>query len=383
MVAMAGRLQLLLSGPTAPGAAASCHRLRLSTPAWSRRRPADRRTSSNSNPIEAASSSRSSPSSDNKSAAATISSSGRKVALRLTYLEINSWVWEVEPQGQQAAPVRILVDPLVVGNLDFGAPWLFDGAKKDPKVKAMGVDDLLALGPGLLLITQSLDDHCHVRTLTQLSAMAPELPVVTTPNAQPVLASLPTPFRRVTYLEPGQSAAVTDRLRVVATAGPVLGPPWQRPENGYVILDDGGHGLLYYEPHCVYDESSFFLPVQDEDGDDGHSSSSSSSNKRRRLRADVVVTPVVKQLLPANFTLVSGQEDAVALARLLRARYVVPMSNGDVDAGGLLAAVISKQGTTSSFQAMLSEALPQVQVLQPTPGVPLQLELDINDDDDD
>ncbi|CAM0147136.1 unnamed protein product [Urochloa decumbens] len=371
MVPMAGRLQLLSSGPTAPAAAASRHRLRLSTPAWSRRRPADRRTRSNSNSIAAASSGRSSPSSENKSAAATISSSGRKVALKLTYLEINSWVWEVEPQ--QAPPVRILVDPLVVGNLDFGAPWLFDGAKKDPKVKAMGVEDLLALDPGLLLITQSLDDHCHVRTLTQLSAMAPELPAVTTPNARPVLASLPTPFRRVTYLEPGQSAAVTDRLRVVATAGPVLGPPWQRPENGYVILDDGGHGLLYYEPHCVYDESSFFLPVPVPEED--------RSNQRRRLRADVVVTPVVKQLLPANFTLVSGQEDAVALARLLRARYVVPMSNGDVDAGGLLAAAISKQGTTSSFQDMLSEALPRVQVLQPTPGVPLQLELDINDDD--
>jgi L-ascorbate metabolism protein UlaG (beta-lactamase superfamily) len=102
----------------------------------------------------------------------------------------------------------------------------------------------------------------------------------------------------------------------------------------------------------------------------------------KRLRADVVVTPVVKQLLPANFTLVSGQEDAVDLARLLRARYVVPMSNGDVDAGGLLAAVLSKQGTTQSFEALLSEALPQVQVVDPTPGVPLQLELDISGADD-
>ncbi|CAN6339278.1 unnamed protein product [Urochloa humidicola] len=382
MVAMGGRLQLLLS-PAAPAAASSPNRLRLCTPAWSRRAAADGTRSSN---WIAAASSRSSPSSESeKSAATTTSSRARKVSLRLTYLEINSWVWEVEPQpqGQQ---VRILVDPLVVGNLDFGAPWLFDGAKKDPGVKALGVEELLPVD--LLLITQSLDDHCHVRTLTQLSAMAPDLPVVTTPNAQPVLASLPTPFRRVTYLEPGQSAAVTDQLRVVATAGPVLGPPWQRPENGYIIhlmddeQDDGGHGLLYYEPHCVYDESSFVFLPEEEDGDDHNSSSSNNNtNKRRRLlRADVVVTPVVKQLLPANFTLVSGQEDAVDLARLLRARYVVPMSNGDVDAGGLLAAVISKQGTTSSFQAMLSEALPQVQVLEPTPGVPLQLELEINDD---
>ncbi|RCV19733.1 hypothetical protein SETIT_3G408900v2 [Setaria italica] len=351
-MAMAGRLQVLSSPTAAPVAASSpCHHHRRL--AWSRR-PDPTRSSS----IVAASSSSSSSSS-------TISKGNKVVTLELTYLEINSWVWEVQQQGQgQSSPMRILVDPLVVGNLDFGAPWLFDGAKKNPKVKALGVDDLLALEPGLLLITQSLDDHCHVRTLTQLSARAPELPVVTTPNAQPVLASLPTPFRRVTYLEPGQSTAVNAQLRVVATAGPVLGPPWQRPENGYVLIagaDDGGHGLLYYEPHCVYDDSSFFLP-----------------DKRRQLQADVVITPVVKQLLPANFTLVSGQEDAVRLASLLRARYVVPMSNGDVDAGGLLAAVISKQGTTQSFEAKLSAALPgQVQVLQPTPGVPLQLELDI------
>jgi L-ascorbate metabolism protein UlaG (beta-lactamase superfamily) len=281
------------------------------------------------------------------------------VTLKLTYLEINSWVWEVQQQGQ--APVRILVDPVLVGNLDFGAPWLFDGAKKNPKVKALGVDDLLLAPearPDVLLITQSLDDHCHVRTLTQLSARAPDLPVVTTPNAQPVLESLPTPFRRVTYIEPGQSTAVNQQVRVLATAGPVLGPPWQRPENGYILMatgEESGPGLLYYEPHCVYDRS--FL-------------------EEKQLRADIVITPVVKQLLPANFTLVSGQEDAVDLARLLRARYVVPMSNGDVDAGGLLATVLTKQGTTQSFQALLSEALPEAQVLHPTPGVPLQLQLD-------
>ncbi|KAL6638330.1 hypothetical protein ACP70R_023825 [Stipagrostis hirtigluma subsp. patula] len=351
-MAMAARLQLLLS-PATP--AAHPPRRRLSTRPWSRR------------PVPAiaaatSSSSSGSPSSGSRQSTTTTNSGGesttpRKVTLKLTYLEINSWMWEVQQQGQP--PVRILVDPIVVGNLDFGAPWLFDGAKKDPKVKALAVEDLLApeMAPDLLLITQSLDDHCHVRTLTRLSAMAPDLPVVTTPNAQPVLASLPTPFRRVTYLEPGQSTAVGDHVGVLATAGPVLGPPWQRPENGYILTAGGGNGVLYYEPHCVYDRA--FLDTN-------------------RLRADVVITPVVKQLLPANFTLVSGQEDAVDLAKQLRARYVVPMSNGDVDAGGILASVLATQGTTQSFKAMLSEALPEAQVLDPTPGVPLQLELELD-----
>jgi len=53
---------------------------------------------------------------------------------------------------------------------------------------------------------------------------------------------------------------------------------------------------LYYEPHCVYNQS--FIEKE---------------------KADIVITPVVKQLLP-KFTLVSGQEDAVKLAKLLQAK---------------------------------------------------------------
>jgi len=53
---------------------------------------------------------------------------------------------------------------------------------------------------------------------------------------------------------------------------------------------------LYYEPHCVYNQSF----IENE-------------------KADIVITPVVKQLLP-KFTLVSGQEDAVKLAKLLQAK---------------------------------------------------------------
>ncbi|KAF0914460.1 hypothetical protein E2562_028943 [Oryza meyeriana var. granulata] len=273
--------------------------------------------------------------------------------LKLTYLEINSWLWEVGGS-------RILVDPILAGNLDFGAPWLFDAAKK--RLKNLGVDDLVRpQGLDLLLITQSLDDHCHARTLAQLAAAAPDLAVVTTPNARPVLAALPTPFRDVTYLEPGQSTTTPcNGVRILATPGPVLGPPWQRPENGYIIMDQDQRrrrGLVYYEPHCVYDRS--FL-------------------EKKGLHADVVITPVVKQLLPANFTLVAGQEDAVQLATLLRPRYVVPMSNGDVDAKGLLTAVLATQGTVDAFKAMLAEALPEAQLLDPTPGVPLHLDLDLD-----
>ncbi|PWA52409.1 metallo-hydrolase/oxidoreductase superfamily protein [Artemisia annua] len=66
-----------------------------------------------------------------------------------------------------------------------------------------------------IFITQSVDDHCHLKTLKPLSQKLPN---------------------------------------VRATAGPILGPPWQQPENGYIAASPQGQLTLYYEPHCVYDQ---------------------------------------------------------------------------------------------------------------------------------
>lgn len=56
---------------------------------------------------------------------------------------------------------------------------------------------------------------------------------------------------QVTYLEPGQSCEVEARnaskTRIQATAGPVLGPPWQRPENGYKL---SSYNNLVINPHA-------------------------------------------------------------------------------------------------------------------------------------
>lgn len=41
-----------------------------------------------------------------------------------------------------------------------------------------------------LLITQSLDDHCHLKTLKPLSEILPNLRVIATPNAKPLLDPL-------------------------------------------------------------------------------------------------------------------------------------------------------------------------------------------------
>jgi len=66
--------------------------------------------------------------------------------------------------------------------------------------------------------------------------------------------------------------------------------------NRYLVTSPQGQLSLYYEPHCVYNESYI-----------------------EKEKADIVITPVIKQLF-SNFTLVSGQEDAVKLAKLLQAK---------------------------------------------------------------
>ncbi|CAM6126146.1 unnamed protein product [Calypogeia fissa] len=259
--------------------------------------------------------------------------------LAMTYLEGNSWLWEI-------MGLQILVDPVLVGNLDFGIPWLYDGAKivfKDFKL-----EDLPKLD--YLLITQGYDDHCHEKTLGPLSRLMPDLPVIASPNAQQILRKY---FKRVTYLEPkGEKITLKAKngtdVVVRGSPGPILGPPWQRPENGYFIEVKEPKFSLYYEPHCVFE----------------------NANLEHEQPVDVIVTPVIKQVLPA-YTLVSGQEDAVKVAEWLKPKFVVTMKNGELTTTGILSKIVRIQGTTESFEELLHKKLPNVKVLQPKPGVPL------------
>ncbi|TVU49722.1 hypothetical protein EJB05_01050, partial [Eragrostis curvula] len=127
-------------------------------------------------------------------------------------------------------------------------------------------------------------------------------------------------------------------------------------------------GSIWKPRYCISSNRSISLAAGVKGN--GKEKSGEMSHKRGQwhtlLRAEktlrsstsvVVITLVVKQLLPRNLALVSGQEDTVELATLLRARYVVPMNNGDVDAGGLLTGVLFTQGTDESFKAMIMVAL--------------------------
>lgn len=69
------------------------------------------------------------------------------------------------------------------------------------------------------------------------------------------------------------------------SAGALVGPPWSKRENGFVISETHTQGIkLYYEPHCDYDEEAI----------------------ARIGKVDAVVTPLNSQVL-VTFPLVRSE----------------------------------------------------------------------------
>jgi L-ascorbate metabolism protein UlaG (beta-lactamase superfamily) len=163
--------------------------------------------------------------------------------------------------------MNLLVDP-VMHDLTFGVPSLIRGQKKILNGPAV----LRQLGPSIhhLLISQGFDDHCQPESMQAAAALLPpSAKVVAPPSAAGVLSQF-FPEDRLIYLSPGQSCVLEGgkeggRVTVTATTGDTLGPPWQAPENGYLLRwgEEGGkeggqqYRSLYYEPHCRYKVEEF------------------------------------------------------------------------------------------------------------------------------
>mmetsp|Transcript_10051 Transcript_10051/g.33599 ORF Transcript_10051/g.33599 Transcript_10051/m.33599 type:complete len:186 (+) Transcript_10051:645-1202(+) len=141
-------------------------------------------------------------------------------------------------------------------------------------------------------------------------------------------------------------------LRVTATSGALVGPPWQRRENGYVLrpVQEGAAPSLYLEPHVEFDEDEL----------------------RALAPVDAVITPTRGQALP-GFELVHGPVAAARLVEVLRPRLVLPMSNGAIDAAGLAAPLVTPIGAGNEFERLLAEAGVGAEVLEVRPGEPLTI----------
>jgi L-ascorbate metabolism protein UlaG (beta-lactamase superfamily) len=287
----------------------------------------------------------------------------------LTYLELNGWLLT-------ACGTTILIDPVLEGSLDFGMPGVYNAAKR--QLPARGLIETL---PPLdaLLITQGLDDHAHERTLRKLAKRSPDLPVFAPPSARRVVGPL---FSNVQFLTSNsrridlpylgldelptvrlpagkeRDTATVGGLAVRATSGALVGPPWQRRENGYLIqpVESGSAPSLYIEPHVEFDADELATVAG---------------------AVDAVITPITGQGLP-GFELVHGPDASVDLVKRLRPRWVLPMQNGDVDARGLSAPLIKPIGAATDFQTALEKTSlsTHVDVLDVRPGRPISLLVD-------
>ena len=270
-----------------------------------------------------------------------------------THLGINGQLWEF------AGGARVLVDPVLVGDLTFfGAPALYSaraataaddaGRRAPPPPQAALFDRVCRDGFDALLISQGWEDHAHPPTLAALAARG-ALRGVTVVAPPAALATVERAARdggaRARALDHGEAvtlaAAGAAPVTVRCRPGALLGPPWAKRENAYVVLGGGepAGGGIYYEPH----------------GEWGGWPAPPLAAEREHV--GVVITPCASQSLaplrrggPA-FPLVKGESLARALDEL-RPTSLVPLANGDLDAAGFAAQFV-RAGEPAASEATM------------------------------
>ena len=167
-------------------------------------------------------------------------------ALTWTHLGINGQLWEFR------SGTRILVDPILVGDLTFwDLPRLYRASPRVPCGSKLR-EVLLAGEFDALLLAQGWEDHTHLPTLSALraaGALPPSTPIIGPPSAAAAVTSCGLGGSFVALRHGGTHRVADVTLRAVA--GARLGPPWQRRENGLCATGGGepAGGGLFYEPH--------------------------------------------------------------------------------------------------------------------------------------
>lgn len=263
-----------------------------------------------------------------------------------TSYEGNAWRCELAASG-----IKILVDPWLVGELTFGGlSFIYAGSKRVARPETIDVDRLAA-ETDLILLTMGIDDHAHRPTLERLPK---SLPVVGSPSAAAVARKLG--YSTVYEIMPGQELLLCGgKLKIRATQGALVGPPWSQRENGYVLNEIVPGGIsLYYEPHAD------FVP----------------DSVRQVGRVDVVVSPPCTQSL-LGYDLVKGASENVPLLKILRPRVFVPLMNAEFDARGPLNTLLTETGGPNELKRQLASSpdLAGIKVVVPVPGEPTSISL--------
>lgn len=256
----------------------------------------------------------------------------QRVIMYLTYLDSNSWLWEI---GEK----RILVDPWLVGPLMFGnLPWLFKGERRTPRPIPENVD--------LILLSQGLPDHAHPPTLAQLDR---HIPVIGSAGAAKVVRELG--YTQVTALAHGETFVLDGAVEITGVPGSPIGPT--TIENGYLLKDLRQNHTLYYEPHGYH-----------------------SPTLKDMKPIDVVVTPIIDLAIPLLGAVIKGQDTALELAKWVKPQVIVPTAaGGDIQFEGLLIKLLQAKGSAEELQANLATHDLATRVVEPPPGERFELQL--------
>ena len=115
------------------------------------------------------------------------------------YLESNSWDLSI-------GNIRILLDPVLIGALDFGIPLLYKGER----VSIDGQKELETLSKlaDYVLITQGFDDHAHTPTLKKLSKLCPKMTYICPPSAKGILENCGIGSSNIMSIVPGETLSL-------------------------------------------------------------------------------------------------------------------------------------------------------------------------------
>jgi L-ascorbate metabolism protein UlaG (beta-lactamase superfamily) len=251
--------------------------------------------------------------------------------MKLTFIGLNSWLLNV-------AGVQILIDPWLVDSIVFyGSPWLFEAKHIEPPCFTPATLPSI----DLILIAQSLDDHCHQPTLAQLSK---QIPVIAAPSAVKIIQKLG--YDRVTALSPWQTYTLNQDVEITAIPGAKI---QGQLENGFLVKSIQTDRKLYYEPHLATD------PV--------------TIDRLREIgNIDTIIAPIVGQIFPLLGKVIMNARDAFALSLALQPKWYLPTATGAIQANGVLPKLTRSTDTEDEFANLLTQSHALTQLLIPQLG---------------
>jgi L-ascorbate metabolism protein UlaG (beta-lactamase superfamily) len=256
--------------------------------------------------------------------------------VKLTFIGLNSWLLTI-------ADLQILIDPWLVDSIVlYNSPWLFEVKHIEPPCYTPATLPKI----DLILISQSLDDHCHQPTLAQLSK---QIPVVAAPSAVKTIEKLG--YDRVISLAPWETYTLNEQVEITATPGAMI---QLQVENGFLVKSLETNKSLYYEPHLATDPATI-------------------DRIAKLTNVEIIIAPIVGQIFPLLGKVIMNPDDAFKLTSALQPHWYLPTAVGEVDANGILPQLTRSIGTIDEFSQLLAKSKISTQLRIPQPGEMMSL----------